>query len=551
MAGAALVATVVALCAGPARAEYVDLELVLAVDTSSSVSYDEYALQMVGFAEAFRNPLLHRALEAAGEGGIAVAVLQWASADRQDVAVDWHTIDDAASAGAFADILETTPRLIDNGGTSISGAIDFASAMFALNDYEGRRRTVDISGDGRNNHGRWGFAARDEAIARGITINGLAILNEEPNVDQHYAKYVIGGPGAFLMTADDYMDFADAILLKLVREISGDIVARAPSGGAEDAAAAKDPNLSGVETVAPVDHVERRVPPAEASMFIQTEATADPAAIKFLPGRAVLGEGSVEYRDAGEAGASPLAERLFAIPTVTRVAFGADFVTVTKDDTTDWQVLKPAVLGVIMEHFVAGRPVMAGPGGTSDALTVAVRDLVDGRIRPAVEGARGTIALRDFVAGTATIELGGAPASNPTFRNGIENMLRHYVPEVERVRFVAPAADPAREAAAQESGLGTLTAQAIQTLLDDEINPSVAAHGGHVALVDVKDKRAYVRLEGGCQGCGMADVTLKHGIEMAILEKYPDIEEVLDVTDHADGTNPYYQPSKGGESPWA
>jgi Fe-S cluster biogenesis protein NfuA len=287
-------------------------------------------------------------------------------------------------------------------------------------------------------------------------------------------------------------------------------------------------------------------------MFIQTEATANPAALKFLPGRDVLGEGSVEFASATDAGASPLAERLFAIPAVTRVALGADFVTITKDDGTDWQVLKPAVLGVIMEHFVAGRPVMAAPGQTGDALTVAVRELIESRIRPAVEGARGTIALRDFVAGTATVELGGQPATNATFRNGIENMLRHYVPEVEQVRFVAPAPDPARQAKAKEAGLDTPTAQAIQALLDDEINPSVAAHGGHVALVDVKDSRAYVRLEGGCQGCGMADVTLKHGIETAILDKFPGIEEVLDVTDHADGTNPYYQPSKGsGESPWA
>lgn len=227
MAGVCAVAAAL-LWAQPARAEFVDLELVLAVDTSSSVNYDEYALQMAGIARAFRNPLLHRALEAAGEGGIAVAVLQWASAERQEIAIDWRKIDGPGSALAMADALETTPRLIDNGGTSISGAIDFASAMFAVNEFDGRRQAIDVSGDGRNNHGRWGFASRDEAVARGITINGLAILNEEPNVDLHYAKYVIGGQGAFLMTADDFEDFADAILLKLVREISGDILAGIP-----------------------------------------------------------------------------------------------------------------------------------------------------------------------------------------------------------------------------------------------------------------------------------------------------------------------------------
>lgn len=275
-------------------------------------------------------------------------------------------------------------------------------------------------------------------------------------------------------------------------------------------------------------------------MFIQTESTANPAALKFLPGRAVLGEGSVEFGDADQALRSPLAQRLFSIPAITRVALGGDFVTVTKDDGTDWQVLKPAILGVIMEHFVAGRPVIAD-GPVDDALTASVREMIETRIRPAVEGARGTVALRSFEAGIATVELGGPPAANATFRNGIENMLRHYIPEVEQVAFVASVRDPAGDPAAKEAGLDTPEAIKIQTLLDEEINPSVAAHGGHIDLVAVKDKRAYLRLGGGCQGCGMANVTLRQGVEVAILEKVPEIEEVLDVTDHAGGTNPYYE----------
>lgn len=287
-------------------------------------------------------------------------------------------------------------------------------------------------------------------------------------------------------------------------------------------------------------------------MFIQTEATANPAALKFFPGRTVLGDGSVEYRDADEARLSPLAERLFAVPSVTRVALGADFITITKDDGTDWQILKPAVLGVIMEHFVAGRPVLADPAAPgSDALGAAVRDLIETRIRPAVEGARGTIALRSFAAGLATIELGGPPGSNATFRNGIENMLRHYVPEVEEVRFVAAAPAAAGDPDAKAKGLDTPRAQAIQSLLDQEINPAVASHGGYVSLVAVEEKRAYLRLEGGCQGCGMASVTLRQGIEVAILEKVPEIEEILDVTDHAGGTNPYYEAGHGGAHPYA
>lgn len=275
-------------------------------------------------------------------------------------------------------------------------------------------------------------------------------------------------------------------------------------------------------------------------MFIQTEATANPAAMKFLPGRTVLADGSVEFSDQTSARASPLAQRLFAVDAVRRVALGADFITVTKADGADWQVLKPALLGVIMEHFVAGRPVIA-EGGGGDALTQAVQDMIDTRIKPAVEHAGGIVALRSFADGIATVEMSGAPAANPTFRNGIENMLRHYVPEVEEVRFVAAAARQAEPGAGDRPGLGTPEGIAIQTLLDDEINPMVASHGGYVNLVDVKDHKAFVRLQGGCHGCGMASVTLRHGIETTILEKVPSIVEVIDVTDHAEGENPYYQ----------
>ncbi len=283
-------------------------------------------------------------------------------------------------------------------------------------------------------------------------------------------------------------------------------------------------------------------------MFIQTESTADPKTLKFLPGRTVLAEGSLEFANAGSAERSPLAHRLFALEVVRRVALGTDFVTVSLTEAADWQTIKPAVLGVIMEHFVAGKPVLlageSGDGG--DALARAVGRMIEARIRPAVEAAGGKISLRGFAAGIATVEMSGVPASNATYRSGIENMLRHYVPEVEEVRFVAM---PREASESDRPGLRMPEGIAIQALLDDEINPAVASHGGHVTLIDVKDKRAYLRLEGGCQGCGMADVTLKQGIETAIFAKVPGIEEVLDVTDHADGANPYYQPSKGGESP--
>jgi hypothetical protein len=220
---AAVLAVLVSSCS--ARAEFVDLELVLAVDTSSSVNYDEFNLQVNGFAAAFRNPLLIRALEAAeGQGGVAVCMVQWSDTRKQEVAVDWFRVHDAASAAVFADRIEGVSRLIEGGGTSISGAIDFSVLLFDHNGFEGRRKVIDVSGDGRSNIGRLPAEARDDAIRAGITINGLAILNEEPNVDRHYARSVIGGANAFITSASDYQDFADAILLKLVREISGDIL---------------------------------------------------------------------------------------------------------------------------------------------------------------------------------------------------------------------------------------------------------------------------------------------------------------------------------------
>jgi len=230
MRAAGLLAAAIALAswATPARAEYVDLELVLAVDVSSSVNGEEFALQMDGLARAFRNPLLLRALEAAGGGGIAVALVQWAGPESQALAFDFQRVDSPGSAQRVAALIEQTPRLFDSGGTSISGAIDFAMLLFAANLFDGRRHTIDISGDGRNNHGRQVAVARDEALAQGVTINGLAILNEEPNLDLHYSRSVIGGPDCFVMTADDYTDFQDAILIKLVREISGSIVSRLP-----------------------------------------------------------------------------------------------------------------------------------------------------------------------------------------------------------------------------------------------------------------------------------------------------------------------------------
>jgi Fe-S cluster biogenesis protein NfuA len=191
-------------------------------------------------------------------------------------------------------------------------------------------------------------------------------------------------------------------------------------------------------------------------MFIQTEATPNPATLKFLPGKEVLAEGTADFRDAETArAASPLAGRLFDIPGVTGVFFGYDFVTVTKDGA-DWQHLKPAILGAIMEQFMSGEPVMAsgGQAATDRAdqagefydkadteIVVTIKELLDTRVRPAVAQDGGDITFRGYENGTVFLHMKGAcagcPSSTATLKHGIQNLLRHFVPEVEHVEQIA------------------------------------------------------------------------------------------------------------------
>jgi Fe-S cluster biogenesis protein NfuA len=191
-------------------------------------------------------------------------------------------------------------------------------------------------------------------------------------------------------------------------------------------------------------------------MFIQTEATPNPATLKFLPGKEVLIEGTADFRDADTAGdASPLAGRLFSIPGVTGVFFGYDFITVTKDGP-DWQHLKPAILGAIMEHFMSGQPVMSAgeqkAGDDRDAdeefydkadeeIVVTIKELLDTRVRPAVAQDGGDITFRGFENGTVFLHMKGAcagcPSSTATLKHGIQNLLRHFVPEVQQVEQVS------------------------------------------------------------------------------------------------------------------
>jgi Fe-S cluster biogenesis protein NfuA len=184
-------------------------------------------------------------------------------------------------------------------------------------------------------------------------------------------------------------------------------------------------------------------------MFIQTEQTPNPATLKFLPGRDVVSKGVVDFTDPEQAQKSPLARRVFAVEGVTAVFFGADFVTVTKAAGEDWYALKPAVLGAIMEHFMSGDPVIeadaglseeAAPDGDEDELVKQIRELIDTRVRPAVAQDGGDIIFRGFERGVVYLHMRGAcsgcPSSTITLKNGIENLLRYYVPEVVEVRPV-------------------------------------------------------------------------------------------------------------------
>ena len=183
-------------------------------------------------------------------------------------------------------------------------------------------------------------------------------------------------------------------------------------------------------------------------MFIQTEATPNPATLKFLPGQAVLETGTLDLRDAEQAAQSPLAERLFGITGVSGVFFGSDFITVTKSGS-DWQQLKPMILGAIMEHFMSGAPLVnAGSAAPSDgeeffeaadAETVAtIKELIETRVRPAVANDGGDITFKGFKDGVVYLNMKGAcsgcPSSTATLRHGIQNLLRHFVPDVTEVR---------------------------------------------------------------------------------------------------------------------
>jgi Protein of unknown function (DUF1194) len=199
----------------------VDLQLVLAVDTSGSVNQTRFELQRHGYASAFRNPRVVQAITAGTQHAIAVAMVQWTGPTLHVQVVNWTRVSDAKSAAALADAIDGTSRRLFGGGTSLSGAIDYALSMFAASPFRGARRVIDVSGDGSNNAGRPAALARDEAVKAGVVINGLPITWIEPGLDLYYRDNVIGGPGSFVNAVDSYDNFADAILNKLVTEIAG------------------------------------------------------------------------------------------------------------------------------------------------------------------------------------------------------------------------------------------------------------------------------------------------------------------------------------------
>lgn len=212
-------------------AEEVDLLLVLSSDVSRSVDAPKFKLQRDGYASAIVNPRVIQAIRAGALGKIAVSFVEWSGVGAQKIVIDWTIIRDEATAKDFSAQIVEAPRAFAD-RTSISGGIDFAMAQLARAPFQSSRHTIDVSGDGTNNSGRDVADARDEALAKGVTINGLVILSERPmswnadhtnppgGLDNYYRNYVIGGPGAFVMVAENFNSFGQAILNKLIAEIA-------------------------------------------------------------------------------------------------------------------------------------------------------------------------------------------------------------------------------------------------------------------------------------------------------------------------------------------
>ena len=224
-------AAAAALPAAAVAAEKVDLLLVLAADVSRSVDSGKFQLQRDGYATAISDPRVLEAISSGRNGRIGLSFIEWSGAGSQRVLIDWTRVGNAEEAKGFGDHLLEAPRSFAD-RTSISGAIDFSMGQLAKAPFECERRTIDISGDGTNNAGRDVTLARDEALAQGVTINGLVILSETPlawnpdhtnpqgGLDNYYRSHVVGGTGAFVIVAENFASFGQAIIKKLIAEIA-------------------------------------------------------------------------------------------------------------------------------------------------------------------------------------------------------------------------------------------------------------------------------------------------------------------------------------------
>lgn len=225
MAGCALaaLALMVAVSAAPPRAqaqEKVDLELILMVDGSGSIDDDEFILQRLGYAKAFRNPRVASAIRNGRLHKISVSYVEWTGPFLQVPIIDWTVLHDKASIEAFATRLEIGPRELYTGGTAVGNAILYGAQSIKSNNFAGKRRVIDVSGDGPTNRGFPAALARDQVVAQGYTVNGLPVLGNYPGLDVFFLDNVIGGPGAFSIPARTFKDFNSAILSKLIREIA-------------------------------------------------------------------------------------------------------------------------------------------------------------------------------------------------------------------------------------------------------------------------------------------------------------------------------------------
>jgi hypothetical protein len=221
LASAALTAAAVLTCVAPeGSAEEVDLQLLFAVDFSRSVDADEHALQINGLANALRDAEVIEVILRAAPNGVAMALMQWAGPGEQVLSVPWFTVRDETTAEAFATKIEMVGRpTMTNGGTAIGDALARGIALVRESSYSATRQVIDISGDGKTNIGDSPAPLRARAVALGMTVNGLVILNEERQLNLYYYERVIGGPGAFVLQVQNYQDFARAMRLKLIREI--------------------------------------------------------------------------------------------------------------------------------------------------------------------------------------------------------------------------------------------------------------------------------------------------------------------------------------------